>query len=57
MDRKARLLIGWALTMVAALGMVFGALPTEAGLVAGTMGFLMLGTASTAGRAGRQAAS
>lgn len=54
MNRKTRLLFGWALTMAAALGMVLGAIPTEVGLVAGTIGFLMLGTASRAGRAGRE---
>ena len=54
MDRKTRLLGGWVLTVVAALGMVLGAVPTEVGLVAGTTGFLMLGTASSAGRAGRE---
>jgi len=52
MDRKTRLIFGWVLTVVAALGMVLGAVPTELGLVAGTTGFLMLGTASSAGRAG-----
>lgn len=50
MDRKTRLLVGWVVTVVAALGMVLGAVPTEVGLVAGTAGFLMLGTASSAGR-------
>jgi hypothetical protein len=54
MDRKTRLLVGWVVTVVAALGMVLGAVPTEVGLVAGTAGFLMLGTASGAGRAGRE---
>ncbi len=53
MDRKTRLLVGWVVTVVAALGMVLGAVPTEVGLVAGTAGFLMLGTASSAGRVGR----
>ena len=53
MDRKTRLLVGWVVTVVAALGMVLGAVPTEVGLVAGTAGFLMLGTASSAGQAGR----
>ena len=54
MDRKTRLLVGWVVTVVAALGMVLGAVPTEVGLVAGTAGFLMLGTASSAGRADRE---
>ena len=53
MDRKTRLLVGWVATVAAALGMVLGAVPTEVGLVAGTAGFLMLGTASSAGRADR----
>ena len=54
MDRNTRLLVGWVLTVVAALGMVLGAVPTDVGLVAGTTGFLMLGTASSAGPAGRE---
>ena len=54
MDRKTRLLVGWVVTVVAAMAMVLGAVPTEIGLVAGTAGLLMLGTASSAGRAGRE---
>ena len=54
MDRKSRLVVGWVVTVVAALGMVLGAIPMEIGLVAGTVGFLMLGTASSAGLAGRE---